>query len=37
MEKFLKVTVNGTVYDVKVEEVKPGEIKVEESVAPAKV
>lgn len=36
MEKFLKVTVNGTVYDVKVEEVKPGEIKVEESVAPAK-
>lgn len=36
MEKFLKVTVNGTVYDVKVEEVKPGEIKVEESVAPTK-
>lgn len=37
MEKFLKVTVNGTVYDVKVEEVKPGEIKVEESTTPAKV
>ena len=37
MEKFLKVTVNGTVYDVKVEEVKPGEIKVEESAAPTKV
>ena len=34
MEKFLKVTVNGTVYDVKVEEVKPGEIKSEENVAP---
>lgn len=32
MEKFLKVTVNGTVYDVKVEEVKPGEIKSEEKV-----
>ena len=25
MEKFLKVTVNGIVYDVKVEDVKPGE------------
>lgn len=27
MEKFLKVTVNGTVYDVKVEDVKMGDIK----------
>lgn len=31
MEKFLKVTVNGTVYDVKVEDVKPGEVKMVET------
>ncbi len=31
MEKFLKVTVNGTVYDVKVEDVKPGEVKMAET------
>jgi len=27
MEKFLKVTVNGVAYDVKVEDVKPGEVQ----------
>lgn len=31
MEKFLKVTVNGAVYDVKVEDVKPGEVKMVET------
>lgn len=31
MEKFLKVTVNGTVYDVKVEDVKMGDIKTVET------
>ena len=28
MEKFLKVTVNGVAYDVKVEDVKPGEAQI---------